>query len=325
MTIDQTQAFELYRMMYFIRRYEELARSLFQRGAIQGSIHLCMGQEAVPVGVCSALGESDVVAATYRGHGQALALGVDPTAFLAELLGRRGGVCGGRAGSMNVVDLEHRLIGSFGIVGGSIAAATGAALALKRQGDGVAVAFFGDGGVNQAYFHECLNLAALQHLPVVYVCENNGYMEFTPTSAATAGEIIERPRAMGIDAHVVDGQDVLAVRDLAESAISAARRGEGPVFIEALTYRYNDHARGDPVQYRPEGEMEAWLARDPLDLMRNHLVDEFGFTTEVFDSMMGLVEAELEVVRDSALASPPPDPVRDQGSEFCTQPRRVNA
>jgi TPP-dependent pyruvate/acetoin dehydrogenase alpha subunit len=226
---------------------------------------------------------------------------------------------------MNVVDLEHRLIGSFGIVGGSIAAATGAALALKQKRQGVAVAFFGDGGVNQAYFHECLNLAALQHLPVVYVCENNGYMEFTPTSAATAGEIIARPRAMGIRAHVVDGQDVLAVREVAASAIDAARGGEGPVFIEALTYRYNDHARGDPVQYRPEGEMEAWLERDPLDLMRRHLVDEFGFETETFDAMRVSVEAELEVVRDAAMASPLPDPVLDQGTEFCTQPRWVDA
>ena len=191
---------ELYRRMRLIRRFEDEVQSLFQQGLVHGTTHLCSGQEAGPVGVCSVLADEDRVAGTYRGHGHALALGVEPEALMAELLGRETGVCAGRAGSMNVIDLEHRLVGCYGIVGGSIAAATGVALALKRRG-GVAVAFFGDGATNQGYFHECLNFAKVHDLPVVYVCENNLYGEFTPFEDVTAGEIPERAE----DARPADG------------------------------------------------------------------------------------------------------------------------
>src|SRR3954468_22438186 len=170
---------DAYGRMLLIRHFENEMQRLFLKGEVHGTTHLCAGQEAVPVGVCLALEPGDHVAGTYRGHGHALAKGADPDALAAELLGRVTGVCGGRAGSMNVVDLEHGLIGCFGIVGGSIAAATGAALSAKRQG-GVAVAFFGDGATNQGYFHECLNFAAVGALPAVFVCENNLYGEFTP-------------------------------------------------------------------------------------------------------------------------------------------------
>ena len=179
---------ELYRVMQLIRLFEEASQALFLRGEVYGSIHLCLGQEAVSVGVCGALSDGDIVAATYRGHGHALALGMEPFGLLAEMLGRQAGVCGGRSGSMNVVDLEHRLLGCFGIVGGSIAAATGAALQARRTG-GVAVAFFGDGTVNQAYFAECLNFAKVFELPIVFVCENNQYGEYTKSSEAAAGAV----------------------------------------------------------------------------------------------------------------------------------------
>src|ERR1700750_1758341 len=176
--------------MLLIRLFEQAMHRLFLEGEVHGTTHLAAGQEAVPVGVCMALDPEDYVAGTYRGHGHALAKGTDPDALLAEMLGRSTGVCGGRAGSMNVIDVEHGLVGCFGIVGGSIAAATGAALTGQRQGR-VAVAMFGDGATNQGYFHECLNFAAVLALPAVFVCENNFYGEFTPMAAGTAGQDID--------------------------------------------------------------------------------------------------------------------------------------
>ncbi|MBV9801570.1 MAG: thiamine pyrophosphate-dependent dehydrogenase E1 component subunit alpha, partial [Solirubrobacterales bacterium] len=196
MTVDQQPAtespaayLERYGRMLLIRLFETEMQRLFLKGEVHGTTHLCAGQEAVPVGVCSALEPEDYLAGTYRGHGHALAKGTDPDALLAEMLGRATGVCGGRAGSMNVIDVEHGLVGCFGIVGGSIAAATGAALSAKGQRR-VAVAMFGDGATNQGYFHECLNFAKVLALPAVYVCENNFYGEFTPMASVTAGSDI---------------------------------------------------------------------------------------------------------------------------------------
>jgi TPP-dependent pyruvate/acetoin dehydrogenase alpha subunit len=302
--------------MAVIRRFEEVTQALFQRGAIMGSIHLGMGQEAVATGVCSTLAPSDQVAATYRGHAAALALGSDPSRLFAEMLGRRTGVCGGRAGSMNIVDREHGLLGCFGIVGGSIGAATGAGLSLKRHG-GVAVAFFGDGAVNQGYFHECLNFAAVHALPVLYVCENNRYAEFTASEDATAGQILARPQAMGIPSETVDGQDVWAVREAAQRAISLTRTGSGPAFIEALTYRYNDHSRGDPIQYRPTGELERWRARDPLVIAAAQLATDHDVPQEALESILAEVGSAMDVMRDAAFAAPTPD-ASAQMSEFKT-------
>ena len=296
---------DLYRVMTLIRQFEETAQALYLRGEVHGSIHLCIGQEAVSAGVCGVLGDSDLVAATYRGHGHALALGVDPFGFLAELLGRAAGICGGRAGSMNVVDLEHRLIGCFGIVGGSMAAATGASLKLRKAG-GVAVAFFGDGTANQAYFHECLNFAKVFELPVVYVCENNRYGEYTPFEQVTPGGILARPKALGIPSVQADGNDVWAVREAAASAVAAARSGKGPQFIEALTYRFNDHGRGDPVQYRPEGELERWKERDPLTIGRGHLLRDNGVSEAQLVEIETEIREALDEARAAALAAPFP-------------------
>ena len=295
---------DLYRCMRRIRSFEETTRSLFLRGEIVGSVHLCIGQEAVSVGVCSAVTDSDLVAATYRGHGHALALGVDPGALLGEMLGRANGVCGGRAGSMNVIDLSNRLIGCFGIVGGSIGAATGAGLHLKNRGR-VSVAFFGDGAVNQAYFSECLNFARVSSLPVVFVCENNQYGEFTPYQTVTAGGILPRASAMGIPAERIDGNDVWAVRDAASHLVEEARAGGGPQFIEAMTYRFSDHGRGDPVQYRPPGELEAWKERDPLKVARTRL-RTMGATAEQLDEIDAEIGPEVDAIRTSAASGPLP-------------------
>jgi TPP-dependent pyruvate/acetoin dehydrogenase alpha subunit len=304
---DRAEALEMYRRMKLIRDFEELVQALFLQGEVHGTTHLCTGQEADSVGVCSALTEADRVAGTYRGHGVALAQGVDPQALLDELLGRATGVCAGRSGSMNVVDLSHRLIGCFSIVGGSVAAATGAALSLRRS-DGVAVAFFGDGTVNQGYFPECLNFAKVMGLPVLYVCENNRYGEFTPFEDVTAGEILDRARTLGIPAEQVDGMDVFAVREAAEGAVARARAGEGPQFVETLTYRFVGHSRADPAKYRKPGELDEWKQRDPLIVARERLGGERGVDSEEVDAIDAEIEALIAQIRAQGLAAPKPDP-----------------
>jgi TPP-dependent pyruvate/acetoin dehydrogenase alpha subunit len=315
--LDRDQALALYRRMLLIRRFEDTVQSLFLRGEIHGTTHLYSGQEAVAVGVCSLLGPADRVAGTYRGHGHALALGVDPQGLLDELLGRETGVCRGRAGSMNVVDLEHRLIGCFGIVGGSIAAATGAALALKRQAQGgLAVAFFGDGATNQGYFHECLNFAKVLTLPVLFVCENNLYGEFTPWEEVTAGQIRDRALTLRIPAVSIDGNDVTAVRRAAGDAVRRARGGEGPQFIEALTYRFVGHSRSDPGAYRKPGELEAWRERDPLRLAREMLVAHLDISSDQVAQVEQEVAARIAQITERALAAPYPKPEAGPVREF---------
>ena len=295
----------IYRQMRLIRGFEDLVQSLFLKGEVYGTTHLYSGQEAVATGVASLLEARDRVAATYRGHGHALALGVDPQALLDEMLGRATGINGGRAGSMNVNSPTDRLIGSFGIVGGSIAAATGAALALQRTTGGVAVAYFGDGAMNQGYVFECLNFAKVLKLPLVLVCENNRYGEYTPFESVTAGEIRGRPESMDVPAETVDGMSVWTVREAARHAIEHARSGEGPAFLEALTYRYVGHSRSDPGAYRPEGELDEWKARDPIVLLRLRLEEE-GAGTSGLDALEHEVAEELEKMRERSLAAPFP-------------------
>ncbi len=304
-----------YRRMHVIRRFETAMHRLFLAGEVHGTTHLSAGQEAVAVGVCLALGPGDYVAGTYRGHGHALAKGTLPEPLVAEMLGRATGVCGGRAGSMNVVDVEHGLIGCYGIVGGSIAAALGAAMSGKRQ-DRVAVAFFGDGAVNQAYFHECLNMAKVFLLPAVFVCENNFYGEFTAMSAVTAGgDIAARARAYEIPAAVVDGNDLWAVHAAAGEAVKRARDGGGPTLLECQTYRHYGHSKGDPAPYRPKEEVEQWLARDPLNLARARLIGA-GIPEERIDAAEAEADALVEQAVQAALAAPYPDPAREAATEY---------
>jgi acetoin:2,6-dichlorophenolindophenol oxidoreductase subunit alpha len=299
----------LYERMLLIRRFEDAVHGLFVKNVVHGTTHLCSGQEASPVGVCSMLQPGDKVSATYRGHGQALALGLDPQKLMDELLGRATGICGGRAGSMNVIDIEHGLVGCFAIVGGSIAAATGAGLAAQvQEGSNVAVAFFGDGATNQAYFHECLNLASIRRLPMVFVCENNLYQEYTPLEKTTAGDISARPRAYGLPTEVVDGNDLWAVRAAADQALSHARSGAGPAFIEALTYRLVGHSRSDPATYRKPGELETWRKRDPLLIARDTLTQRYALAPHVLDDVDRDTQTRIDTVVERALAAPWPDP-----------------
>jgi len=295
----------LYRQMLMIRGFEDLVQSLFLKGEIYGTTHLYSGQEAIATGVASLLDDRDRVAATYRGHGHALALGVDPQKLLDEMLGRESGINGGRAGSMNVNSLDDRLIGSFGIVGGSIAAATGAALALKRTSGGVAVAYFGDGAMNQGYVFECLNFCQVLKLPLVLLCENNGYGEYTSFRSVTAGEIRARAEVMDVPAETIDGMSVWTVRDAAARALAHARAGDGPAFIEAITYRFVGHSRSDPGAYRPEGELDEWKARDPIVLLRAQLEAD-GIDAGRLDDVARETSEQLDRMRAAGLAAPFP-------------------
>jgi acetoin:2,6-dichlorophenolindophenol oxidoreductase subunit alpha len=304
-----------YGRMLLIRLFEGSMHRLFLAGEVHGTTHLSAGQEAVAVGVCMALEPEDYVAGTYRGHGHALAKGTPPAPLLAEMLGRASGVCRGRAGSMNVIDLEHGLVGCYGIVGGSIAATLGASISGKRQGR-VAAAFFGDGATNQAYFHECLNMASVFSLPAVFVCENNFYGEFTPMQRVTGGaDIAARAKAYDIPSKVVDGNDLWAVASAADEAVDRARAGAGPTLLECQTYRHYGHSKSDPAAYRPKEEVERWMARDPLQIARAKLLDE-GVTEEQLKAIEQTIQALMETAVQSALAAPYPDPNVELATEY---------
>jgi TPP-dependent pyruvate/acetoin dehydrogenase alpha subunit len=303
--LDAELGTSLYRRMLLIRGFEDAVQRLFLRGEVYGTTHLYSGQEANAVGFASVLRDGDRIACTYRGHGHLLAMGTSPEGLLAELLGRSTGVNGGRAGSMNVVDPDHGVMGCYGIVGGSIAAATGAALALRGTGS-VAVAYFGDGTTNQAYFFECLNFAKVLDLPIVFVCENNGYGEYTPTEDVTPGGIVPRAAVFELRTTEVDGMDLWAVRAAAEQIVARVRAGGGPEFVESRTYRFVGHSRSDPGKYRPEGELEQWRERDPL-LVAAARLRAAGLTEEQLAEVAADVEAELAAVEQSALAAPFPE------------------
>jgi TPP-dependent pyruvate/acetoin dehydrogenase alpha subunit len=312
---DTAAYLEAYARMLLIRQFETAMHRLFLRGEVHGTTHLYAGQEAVAVGVCMALEPDDYAAGTYRGHGHALAKGTEPEPLIAEMLGRASGVCGGRAGSMNVIDLEHGLVGCYGIVGGSIAAALGAGLSAKRQGR-VSVCFFGDGATNQAYFHECMNMAAIQKLPVVFVCENNLYAEFTPLADSTAGaDIAARAAGYGMPATVVDGNDLWAVKEAADEAVVRARSGEGPTLLECKTYRHYGHSKSDPAPYRTKEEVEQWFERDPLKIARARLGHD-GVSEEQIAAAEETITAQIDAAIENALAAPYPDPAQDAATEF---------
>lgn len=307
---------DAYQRMWEIRLFEEAMQRLFLRGEVHGTTHLSSGQEANPVGVARALQQGDLVAGTYRGHGHALAVGTEPGPLAAEMLGRATGVCGGRGGSMNVIDLAHGLLGCFGIVGGSAAAAVGAALGLRAKG-GVAVAFFGDGANNNGYLHESLNFAKVHRLPVVFVCENNLYGEFTPWQNVTGGgDLAARAASYGIEAAKIDGNDLLAVHDAAQAAVARAREEREPTYLECLTYRHYGHSKSDPGAYRTKDEVAAWKERDPLTIARDRLAAA-GTAEAELDALKDAADEKIEAAVAFALDSPYPDPAGDAATEYC--------
>lgn len=266
----------MYRQMLLICHFEEAVRRLAAGGAVPGLVHLCAGQEATNVGVCAALEPGDVIASHHRGHGHCLARGARPDLLLAEILGKVSGYGLGRSGSMHVIDLEHGNLGTNGIVGGGIPLATGAALAARTRGESrVSVCFFGDGALNQGLVHECMNMAAIWSLPVVFVCENNGYGEFTAIEDVTAGRnMLARGEVFDIVSRMIDGMDVLAVHAAARDAVGRARGGGGPSFLICNTYRFGGHHVGDKQDYKESAEAEAWRQKDPILKLARTLIEQ---------------------------------------------------
>ena len=275
---------EALRTMLRIREFENMCRRLFSRGRLPGFVHLYIGQEAVATGACLALRAEDQITSNHRGHGHVIAKGGDPTRMFAELLGKADGYCGGKGGSMHIVDFPSGMLGTNGIVGGGIPIAAGAALANQYLGNSrVALSFFGDGATNQGVFFESLNLAALWRLPLIFLVENNQYTEWTRTEDLTVGEITQRAAPFGIPACNVDGNDVTAVHRVVREAATRARSGEGPTLIECVTYRWHGHNEGEEAfagRYRPASEIEEWKARDPIAALESRLLDS-GVVDEV--------------------------------------------
>ena len=294
--------------MVEIRAIEERIQKLFVDGEVRGSTHLCSGQEAVAVGIARATRVDDVVACTYRGHGHALALGVTPVQVLGEICGRTVGCAGGLGGSMHLVEPDVGLLPTFAIVGAGLPVACGAALAARvKKTDGVAIAVFGDGAANIGAFHESLNFAAIRSLPVVFVCENNLYGEYSRINLTTpVEEIAVRAAAYGMPGVVVDGQDLDVVGAAVTTAVERARAGKGPTLLEMKTYRYSGHSRSDPATYRRAGELEQWLARDPIVLFEERLNEEGTMAKGDLDRVRGEVRDSVEraVVEVLAAAQP---------------------
>ena len=299
---------EMYAAMTRARVFEKRAYDLFMSGLVKGTTHLGTGQEAVAAGFSTAMRHDDMVFCTYRGHNHTLLRGAPMDSLMGELLGRESGCCGGKGGSMHLTDVEQHAMGSYAIVGAHLPVAAGTAWASQERGTGqVTVCFFGDGTTNIGAFHESLNMAAVWGLPVVFVCENNLYMEYTPISSVTAvpNPAADRAAAYGLDRIIVDGNDVDAVYRTALMALERARSGDGPSLIEAQTYRHYGHSRADPGKYRPNEEVEAWMSKDPIVQYRRRL-EEMGIAAADLDRIEEDARMEIDAATEAAKASPEP-------------------
>lgn len=309
--LDRDQAMELLRSMQTIRSFETRIEALFKAGELPGFVHSCAGQEAVAVGVCSHLSGADYLTSTHRGHGHAIAKGISIDAIFAELYGKEAGTCRGRGGSMHVADFSIGMLGANGIVGGGFGIATGAALAIKYQSrPEVAICFFGDGAANKGTFHEALNFAGLHQLPVVFVCENNRYAQFTAAARTTAvTDISIRAASYGIVGESIDGNDLLAVIDSAGRAIERARTGGGATLINMATYRQSGHYVGDAEQYRAREEVEASRQfGDPIARFAQTVIADGLLTQTDVDDLNAGVEQDIDAAQAFAIAAPYPDP-----------------
>lgn len=308
MSDDGARRVQWFRQMIEIRLFEEKVQELFMEGLVQGTTHLCQGQEAVPVGAISAMRADDYLTITYRGHGHALMRGIPMEACCAELMGRSGGCCKGVGGSMHFTDISRGLLGAFAIVGAGLPVALGAAYSAKLQGhDRVAVTFFGDGATNIGTFHETLNLAATWKVGVVFIVENNLYGEYTPLRETTPlDDLAERAAAYAIPGVTVDGQDVEAVHAAVREAIIRARRGAGPSLLEMKTYRFRGHSRTDPAKYRPEGEVERWKERDPISILGLRLAADGELGIEAQKALRVDIQRLVDEVAERAKETPLP-------------------
>jgi len=306
--VDQDTRLALYRLMVEIRTFETRAYDLFLQNLVKGTSHLSLGMEAIAAGFAVAMRPNDYTFCTYRGHAHTLARGVPMAPVMAELLGREAGLMAGKGGSMHLTSVEHGVMGSYAIVGAHLPIAAGAAWSAQvRRSEQVAVCFFGDGATNIGAFHEALNLAAVWRLPVVFVCENNLYMEYTPIGSVTAvpNPGADRASAYGLERILADGNDPDAVFDVAVRTLARARAGEGPSLVEAVTYRHGGHSRADPAKYRPDDEVEAWLARDPLPMYRARL-RELGVDESVLAAIDEEALRKVDEATETAKASPTP-------------------
>jgi len=309
MDLTRDQLLGAYRTMRMIRSFEDKLDELVKLGKLGGFLHLYAGEEAVATGVCSHLGDGDVVCSTHRGHGHCIAKGVDVDGMMAELFGRSSGVCKGKGGSMHIADVDKGMLGANGIVGAGIPLATGAALTAKlKKTGGVAVAFFGDGASNQGQFHESLTMASNWKLPVVYVVENNGFGEFTPTEfVVPVKDIAVRAVAYAMRSEIADGMDFFDVYEKAGQAIAAARAGEGPTLLECKTYRFRGHFVGDPLVYRSKEESEDWIQnRDPLPAFEARVVEAGLVEVDALRRIDGEVAEALAAAVEAAEAAPLP-------------------
>jgi pyruvate dehydrogenase E1 component alpha subunit len=296
---DNSEAvIELLRRMWLIRAFEEKVSALYAERQIVGLLHLGIGQEAVAVGALSLLRDDDYVYGGHRSHGHAIAKGADVNKLMAEIAGRATGYCGGKGGSMHVVAKECGFITATGVVGGTIPLALGAAFAAKERKNGqLAVVFFGDGAGQAGPFHESLNIASLWHLPVIFICENNGYAEFTPLSAHTKIErLAQHAKTYGIPASTIDGNDLFAVRDAMTKAVKKCRAGKGPVFVECLTHRMRGHYEGDPAKYRELSQLAEWKKKDPIARVARALKSKKAIT----DAQLEVIESEARALADKA-------------------------
>ncbi len=308
--LHQDQHLDLYRRMVLIREFELRAINERRTGLIPGFIHSCVGQEATAVGACAALRPDDVITSNHRGHGHLIAKGGDPKYMMAELAARSTGYCGGKGGSLHMADFELGILGANGIVAGGIPMATGAALAFRmRSEDRVALAFFGDGAVNEGAFHEAANMAGLWKLPIIFFCENNLYGEGTPQNKqAPVTDLALRAGGYAFPGTIVDGNDVLAVYEVTRAAVERARAGQGPTLVEGKTYRFRGHYEGDPMVYRSKEEMESWQQRDPILAFRRYLIE----SQIAAEADLQAIEDEVQTVLDEAVQfaahSPRPEP-----------------
>ena len=312
--IGTEKLLRMYRQMVAIRLFEERVNDLYTRALMPGLAHLYIGEEAIAVGVCEALTPTDYITSTHRGHGHCLAKGADPKRMFAELLGKEAGYCKGKGGSMHIADPDTGNLGANAIVGGSAGIATGAAYASKYLKNGrVAVCFFGEGALGQGLLYEEMNLAQLWQLPVIFVCENNGYNEYTHFSESTAGEVTARPRAFGIATETVDGQNVREVYSVASKHIERARAGGGPAFLEFITYRYHGHHVGDIARayYRPKSEEQEWVTRrDPITLHGEWMMASGVADRATLDAIQEELVKEMDTAMQFGIDSPYPDPSR---------------
>ncbi len=304
------QLLEMYEKMLLIRRIEKQLSEDFKAGRLPGAVHLYVGQEAVAVGMCQHLEDTDWITGTHRGHGHYLAKGGDPKAMLAEIYGRENGICKGMGGSMHVADFSLGIVGANGIVGGGLAITAGAALAAKLDKQGqVAVCFFGDGAANQGVFMETLNVSTLWNLPMVFMCEHNTYSEFSPTDTVTAGELADRARAFGMPTTVVDGNDAIEVWKAAGAAVNRARNGEGPSFIEARTYRIHGHIEAEvhflSSTYRDRTEIEHWRKRDPIERLRKHILSSGAADDGALAMIDSRIQKRVAAAEQFAQTGPP--------------------